>query len=151
VTPEALIHVRTAAEDIAEMMAAPRTTAAGDAEFFARAAEELRSALAEIPELAQESLDPMNARQFRAWAISALILAKTFVTDRLAEFAILTEQKGLGAGLPACPRLELPPFPVLTAPAPGPPRPRVSRNDPCPCGKGRKYKRCCLLGPEAAR
>jgi uncharacterized protein YecA (UPF0149 family) len=23
-------------------------------------------------------------------------------------------------------------------------RPRVLRNDPCPCGSGRKYKRCCL-------
>jgi hypothetical protein len=22
-------------------------------------------------------------------------------------------------------------------------RPRVGRNDPCPCGSGRKYKRCC--------
>ncbi len=28
---------------------------------------------------------------------------------------------------------------------PGPVRaPRVGRNDPCPCGSGRKYKRCCL-------
>ena len=22
--------------------------------------------------------------------------------------------------------------------------PRVGRNDPCPCGSGRKFKRCCL-------
>jgi uncharacterized protein len=22
--------------------------------------------------------------------------------------------------------------------------PRVGRNDPCPCGSGRKYKKCCL-------
>ena len=33
--------------------------------------------------------------------------------------------------------------------APQPParhdRPRVGRNDPCPCGSGKKYKRCCLL------
>jgi len=21
---------------------------------------------------------------------------------------------------------------------------RVGRNDPCPCGSGKKYKRCCL-------
>jgi hypothetical protein len=33
---------------------------------------------------------------------------------------------------------------------PGPPgvplvrvEPRVGRNDPCPCGSGKKYKRCC--------
>jgi preprotein translocase subunit SecA len=23
--------------------------------------------------------------------------------------------------------------------------PKVGRNDPCPCGSGKKYKRCCLL------
>ena len=27
---------------------------------------------------------------------------------------------------------------------------RVGRNDPCPCGSGLKYKKCCL-GKEAAR
>ena len=26
---------------------------------------------------------------------------------------------------------------------------RVGRNEPCPCGSGRKYKRCCL--PDAPR
>ena len=26
----------------------------------------------------------------------------------------------------------------------------VSRNDPCPCGSGKKYKRCCLLADEQA-
>lgn len=25
--------------------------------------------------------------------------------------------------------------------------PKVGRNDPCPCGSGRKYKRCCGAGP----
>lgn len=24
--------------------------------------------------------------------------------------------------------------------------PPVGRNDPCPCGSGRKYKKCCLTG-----
>jgi uncharacterized protein YecA (UPF0149 family) len=24
-----------------------------------------------------------------------------------------------------------------------PARPKVGRNDPCPCGSGRKYKKCC--------
>ena len=23
--------------------------------------------------------------------------------------------------------------------------PKVGRNDPCPCGSGKKYKQCCLL------
>ena len=30
-------------------------------------------------------------------------------------------------------------------------RPRVSRNAPCPCGSGRKYKKCCLGRDEADR
>jgi len=24
-------------------------------------------------------------------------------------------------------------------------RPKAERNDPCPCGSGRKYKKCCLI------
>ena len=27
--------------------------------------------------------------------------------------------------------------------APAPATPKVGRNDPCPCGSGKKYKRCC--------
>ena len=26
---------------------------------------------------------------------------------------------------------------------------KLSRNDPCPCGSGKKYKKCCLNNPEA--
>ncbi len=28
--------------------------------------------------------------------------------------------------------------------------PKTARNDPCPCGSGRKYKRCCLAKDQAA-
>lgn len=45
-----------------------------------------------------------------------------------------------------------PPAPATPAPAAAPSRPpypgppgRPGRNDPCPCGSGLKYKRCCLL------
>jgi hypothetical protein len=31
-----------------------------------------------------------------------------------------------------------------------PPEKTVGRNDPCPCGSGRKYKHCCLAKDEAA-
>ena len=27
---------------------------------------------------------------------------------------------------------------------------KIGRNDPCPCGSGKKYKKCCLAGDEAA-
>jgi uncharacterized protein YecA (UPF0149 family) len=26
---------------------------------------------------------------------------------------------------------------------------KISRNAPCPCGSGKKYKKCCLLRKEA--
>ena len=29
--------------------------------------------------------------------------------------------------------------------------PRVGRNDPCPCGSGKKHKKCCLDSPESDR
>lgn len=34
----------------------------------------------------------------------------------------------------------LPPTPVSS-------KPEVGRNDPCPCGSGLKYKKCCLSKP----
>ncbi|MEX0775562.1 MAG: SEC-C metal-binding domain-containing protein [Phycisphaeraceae bacterium] len=44
----------------------------------------------------------------------------------------------------------LPPYepPVYEAPVPYVREsPKVGRNDPCPCGSGRKYKKCCLKPP----
>lgn len=35
------------------------------------------------------------------------------------------------------------------AAAPAPRAARVGRNDPCPCGSGKKYKRCCIDAPAA--
>ena len=28
---------------------------------------------------------------------------------------------------------------------------KVGRNDPCPCGSGVKFKRCCYVGPRVMR
>ncbi|MFN2428141.1 MAG: YecA family protein [Candidatus Binatia bacterium] len=39
--------------------------------------------------------------------------------------------------------------PRLAKPAPGP-GPRAGRNDPCPCGSGKKYKKCHLASDERA-
>ena len=37
---------------------------------------------------------------------------------------------------------------TFASPAPHP-TPAVGRNDPCPCGSGRKYKKCCEMGGSA--
>jgi uncharacterized protein len=34
---------------------------------------------------------------------------------------------------------------AASRPAPLPRRSKVGRNDPCPCGSSKKYKRCCGL------
>ncbi len=36
--------------------------------------------------------------------------------------------------------------PEAAAPAPAAPGAKVGRNDPCPCGSGKKYKKCCGKG-----
>jgi hypothetical protein len=38
--------------------------------------------------------------------------------------------------------------PIIRAPKPTK-VPKVGRNDPCPCGSGKKYKACCLAGAES--
>jgi preprotein translocase subunit SecA len=39
------------------------------------------------------------------------------------------------------------PFDEYNAPLIAPVRtePKIGRNDPCPCGSGKKYKKCCLI------
>ena len=40
---------------------------------------------------------------------------------------------------------------LLHPPAPATAEPATGRNDPCPCGSGRKYKRCCGSNSPASR
>jgi hypothetical protein len=68
--------------------------------------------------------------------------------------APVVDEVAVDAGVPATVRLEAPHpgarlewEPQEAAP---PVAVRVGRNDPCPCGSGRKYKRCHLAADEAA-
>ncbi len=49
------------------------------------------------------------------------------------------------AQLSGPPPTRVPPMPALPAPAPPVHRshPKTGRNDPCPCGSGKKFKKCC--------
>jgi preprotein translocase subunit SecA len=55
--------------------------------------------------------------------------------DQISQFAISQQQRAAAAAGPAAPvktiKLE---------------QPKVGRNDPCPCGSGKKYKKCCGAG-----
>ncbi|MBL8013438.1 MAG: preprotein translocase subunit SecA [Candidatus Omnitrophica bacterium] len=58
-----------------------------------------------------------------------------------SEFSGLTSASGAS---PAEASLESASVPkVSAAPARNPQQPKVGRNDPCPCGSGKKYKKCC--------
>ncbi len=57
----------------------------------------------------------------------------------------------LRQGLPAAGVMELARCPAGIAPASGAGRRRPGRNDPCPCGSGRKYKDCCARPAVRAR
>ena len=41
-------------------------------------------------------------------------------------------------------RPALPPTPRLTLPRKPEAKKKVGRNDPCPCGSGKKFKNCCM-------
>ncbi|MEX1025340.1 MAG: PBPRA1643 family SWIM/SEC-C metal-binding motif protein [Planctomycetota bacterium] len=40
---------------------------------------------------------------------------------------------------------------LLRASAPATAQPSTGRNEPCPCGSGRKYKKCCASNAREAR
>ena len=63
-------------------------------------------------------------------------LAQQFVHPEVARFEKPQEQPSVMRN----PRFGLP---LSVTPPPAKPHPQVGRNDPCPCGSGKKYKRCC--------
>jgi hypothetical protein len=48
--------------------------------------------------------------------------------------------------VPPPPTPTLPPLSEYVAPQPVVRQPKIGRNDPCPCGSGKKYKKCCGKG-----
>jgi hypothetical protein len=78
---------------------------------------------------------------------------RTLSPERQTELATLAIRTCLSAGMSQRVRYDLPTdnpgphFDRLPDPSPlilAPPRQRTGRNDPCPCGSGRKFKHCCL-------
>ncbi|RMD64462.1 MAG: hypothetical protein D6824_03965, partial [Planctomycetota bacterium] len=61
---------------------------------------------------------------------------------RVSQQAVVTRLAGARAGAA--------PAPAPKTPTPPPAPRKVGRNDPCPCGSGKKYKKCCMLKEGAA-
>ncbi len=106
--------------DVAVAAAAARSLSA----FFARHSAIFES---DTPAPVCESYRDDDDREVR--------LTASFVTA--LDFD-LTEPAGPGPGTGFAPPAPAEPF-----------RPRAGRNDPCPCGSGRKYKKCHLAADEA--
>jgi hypothetical protein len=49
-------------------------------------------------------------------------------------------------GIPVLPSPPVPPPSSYAAPQPVVREPKIGRNDPCPCGSGKKHKKCCGKG-----
>jgi hypothetical protein len=74
----------------------------------------------------------------------------SLVTDVIAEMewwaAFRAEPRYTASGIK---KMKTPPLPELSWESSGSPStgfrraPKIGRNDPCPCGSGKKYKRCC--------
>jgi hypothetical protein len=88
-----------------------------------------------------------NARGDGAGFRSAGVADEIFDTLRLAGYR-LEDEREVKLGLTAYNAAALLRMTVEDTPRPS----RLAgRNDPCPCGSGRKYKRCCLPEQERAR
>lgn len=146
-----------------------------DQEEWAEALEHYRQAAALVPENATlaERLTPHGnasnaARQLKDWPVA---LHHALVVDAVGSAAGDAEQQGIAAAaiglvrkavgaepfaellaaqvaeldepLRASVRSEQHLNPTVTNDRPG-------RNDPCPCGSGKKYKHCCLNADRAA-
>ena len=109
---------------------------------------------------------PLSERDMRIAAECAFAVASFFVRHpeafggRLREpvsESITTGNGGitvrLTAPYEAADQFEPLPEQQTTSLAPGAPGPsgKVGRNEPCPCGSGKKYKKCCLQRDESAR
>jgi len=97
-------------------------------------------------EIVAASQDKGNWGMAKSFAMAA-IEAGVEPTDQKAMDQFLAEYNAqLFAQMPR-PSLQAPPPPPIPLPASMAPvrrtEPKVGRNDPCPCGSGQKYKKCC--------
>jgi len=106
-----------------------------------------------ITQLRSLSREPLSAQAAMVAGLAARALKNqelNTLTSRFASFAMLAEHRGLDAHFRA--RFFGPVLDSLPEDAGGRlvsgytvvrTDPKVGRNDPCPCGSGRKYKKCC--------
>jgi hypothetical protein len=110
-----------------------------------RAAPALVEAFDRLAAAPVADCDACAAEDLLVIANSVAALGGRLTAEQLARIGALmfegnAEWVHLGGGRDAW---RATPFPA-GVPLPSPAGPRPGRNDPCPCGSGKKYKRCCL-------
>jgi preprotein translocase subunit SecA len=108
-----------------------------------------------LTEYKKEAFDLFEAMVER---VKAAVVERLFkvqiVRDTTIEMPVMTaradthESRGAVAGDPLAARGSAPSAAPVRRPAAAPRTPtgdKIGRNDPCPCGSGKKYKKCCYL------
>ena len=113
---------------------------AGEAEstVLLRAQDEVEAAIGELRELARGIHPTLLGSRGMAWDEAERTLAGWQPLAGRHDFAAGWDEAAQVAG-------ETRGFLFLTDSVPQPYRapPKIGRNDPCPCGSGQKYKKCC--------
>jgi len=97
-------------------------------------------------EMAGPFLDPMNPQSRHAELLLEhveIALSDPHYVARLERHYGMVKEAAADPTHPAYRRLARLKAEVME-PVPTPPVQRVCRNDPCPCGSGKKYKHCCM-------
>jgi len=101
-------------------------------------------------DMAGPFLDPLNPQSEYSEELLELVTTSVLndqeYVDRLEEHYHVVKRAATDFGHPAYVKIqdELHPTQGTSVFSAGPPRERVARNDPCPCGSGKKYKQCCM-------
>jgi hypothetical protein len=93
-------------------------------------------------------LDPLNPQceyaETLLWIVEELVLSDVRYVARLERHYARVKQAASDPGHPAYHKLQkMLADEAMMYPLPRKPAKQVGRNAPCPCGSGKKFKRCC--------
>ncbi len=102
-----------------------------------------------LPDLCEDQGRSREAEEYLRQAEAATTAVETTLDVRSGG-AVLRQTTKIDFGGEGLPLSELPNLAAwlrgTSAPAPVS-RPKMGRNEPCPCGTGKKFKKCCGRGP----
>jgi hypothetical protein len=130
----------------ADLAASLATVGVGEAGVFEALEQLHREATWDDRMLVATALGILGDKRAIPWLQQDLKNPDVSRFDREELYAALRELGAQGPEMEEARRaLAKEPFAVVgKGPIDVPPAPRIGRNDPCPCGSGKKYKHCCM-------